>query len=209
MLNFSYERTKNVTFYHVIHCILMSYFSACYCGSSGVIFVQHLKLKILLTVLRKIHLTDRHVLWNIIKCVWNFILKYVMPDICQESEKTAWQTSHTSVYCYAGVLTHWSPMTVCSVVGVGQYWITWWPNSSPPSATYMRQWIGLALVQIMACRLFCTKPLSKPVLGYCQLDPLGHISVKFQSKYKYFHSRKCIWKYLLRNGGHFVQGEMN
>ena len=26
-------------------------------------------------------------------------------------------------------------------------------NSSPPSAAYMRQWIGSALVQIMACRL--------------------------------------------------------
>ena len=45
-------------------------------------------------------------------------------------------------------------------------------NSSPPSAAYMHQWIGSALVQIMACRrLFGTKPLSKPVLGYCQLDP--------------------------------------
>ena len=44
-------------------------------------------------------------------------------------------------------------------------------NSSPPSAAYMRQWICSALVQIMACRLFGTKPLSKPTLGYCQLDP--------------------------------------
>ena len=46
-------------------------------------------------------------------------------------------------------------------------------NSSPPSAAYMCQWSGLALVQIMACHLFGTKPLSKPMLGYCQLDPLG------------------------------------
>ena len=30
---------------------------------------------------------------------------------------------------------------------------------------------GSALVQIMACRLFGAEPLSKPVLGYCQLDP--------------------------------------
>ena len=36
---------------------------------------------------------------------------------------------------------------------------------------YMRQWIGSALVQIMACRLFGTKPLSKPMLGYCQFYP--------------------------------------
>ena len=42
-------------------------------------------------------------------------------------------------------------------------------NSSPPSAAYMRQWIGSALAQIMACRLFGTKPLSKPILVYCHL----------------------------------------
>ena len=43
-------------------------------------------------------------------------------------------------------------------------------NSFPPSATYMRPWIESALVQIMACRLFGAKPLSKPVLVHCPLD---------------------------------------
>ena len=43
-------------------------------------------------------------------------------------------------------------------------------NSSPPSAAYMCQWIGSALVQIMAWSLFGAKPLSKPMLRYCQLD---------------------------------------
>ena len=43
-------------------------------------------------------------------------------------------------------------------------------KSSPPSATYMCQWIGSAMVQIMACRLFGIRPLSKAVLGYCELD---------------------------------------
>ena len=52
-------------------------------------------------------------------------------------------------------------------------------NSSPPSGVYMRQWIGSALVQIMAWRLFSTKPLSKPVLGYCQLDSKEQTAVKF------------------------------
>ena len=55
----------------------------------------------------------------------------------------------------------------------------WWKNgleilhfnSYPPCAPYMRQSIGSALVQIMACRLFGAKPLSKPILGYCQLNP--------------------------------------
>ena len=46
-----------------------------------------------------------------------------------------------------------------------------WVNSSPPSAAYMRQRIGSALVQIMACCIFGAKPLSKPMQGYCQLDP--------------------------------------
>ena len=45
-------------------------------------------------------------------------------------------------------------------------------NSSLPSAAYMRRWTWSALVQIVACRLFGAKPFSKPVLGYCQLDPL-------------------------------------
>ena len=38
----------------------------------------------------------------------------------------------------------------------------------------MGELIRWALVQIMACRLFGTKPLSKPILGYCQLDPWEH-----------------------------------
>ena len=44
-------------------------------------------------------------------------------------------------------------------------------NSSPPSAAYKHQCIGSALVQIMACHPFGAKPLSKPVLSHCQLDP--------------------------------------
>ena len=69
------------------------------------------------------------------------------------SEKTE-PYSYPNNYAYAFAL-------LCSVV----------LNSSPPSAAYMRQWIGSALVHIMACRLFGVKPLSKPMLGYYQLDP--------------------------------------
>ena len=43
--------------------------------------------------------------------------------------------------------------------------------SSPPSDAYMRLWIGSALVQIMAWRLFGTKPLSQPILVSYKLDP--------------------------------------
>ena len=68
-----------------------------------------------------------------------------------------------------------------------------WVNSSPPSAAYMHQWNGSALVQVMACCLFGTKPLPEPMLTYCQLDCWEQISVKLESKFYHFHSRKCIW----------------
>ena len=41
-------------------------------------------------------------------------------------------------------------------------------NPLRPNDAYMRRWNGSSLVQIMACRLF--RPLSEPVLEYCQLD---------------------------------------
>ena len=52
-------------------------------------------------------------------------------------------------------------------------------HSFHPRAANMWQWIGSALVQIMACRLLGTKPLSKPMRSYCQLDLYDQISVKF------------------------------
>ena len=65
--------------------------------------------------------------------------------------------------------------------------------SSPPSAAYIRQWTGLVLVQIMACRLDGAKPLFEPLLTYCQLDPKEHLSITLYSKLKYLHSRKMRW----------------
>ena len=44
-------------------------------------------------------------------------------------------------------------------------------NPSSPSAAYMLQRIGSTLVQIMAWHLFGAKPLSEPMLSYCQMDP--------------------------------------
>ena len=71
----------------------------------------------------------------------------------------------------------------------------------------MRQWIGSALVKIMAWRRIGDKQLSEPMLGYRQLEPYEQTSVKLQSKYKTFYSRKCIWKCRLQNGGYVVQGK--
>ena len=72
----------------------------------------------------------------------------------------------------------------------------------------MPQWIGSALVQIITCRLFGAKPLSEPMLEYCPLDRWEQNSVEFWSKFKHFHSAKCIWICRLRNGGHFVSASM-
>ena len=45
----------------------------------------------------------------------------------------------------------------------------------------------------MARRLIGAEPLSEPMLEYCRLDPQEQTSMKFKSKYKIFHSWKCIW----------------
>ena len=72
---------------------------------------------------------------------------------------------------------------------------------SPFNAAYMRQLIGLKLVQTKACRLFGAKPLSEPMLGYCQLDPKVQTSVEFWPKYKNCHLKLSSAKWRL-----FVQG---
>ena len=57
-------------------------------------------------------------------------------------------------------------------------WIIFPFKSSPSSATYMRQWTGPEVVQVMACRLFGAKPFPKLMLVYCQLDASEYISVE-------------------------------
>ena len=37
----------------------------------------------------------------------------------------------------------------------------------------------------------CAKPLSKSMLAYCRLESWEHASVKFESEFYHFHSRKC------------------
>ena len=54
--------------------------------------------------------------------------------------------------------------------------VLWWChkasfNSSLPSAAYMPQWTGSALVQIMACRVDGAEPSYEPILTLCQLHP--------------------------------------
>ena len=67
-------------------------------------------------------------------------------------------------------------------------------NSSPPSAAYMRQWIGSALVETMAWRLFGAKPLSKPMLVYYQLDHKELTLVNFFSQISNFFIQENSFK---------------
>ena len=94
-----------------------------------------------------------------------------------------------------------------SRVSVGNH-IDWCVNSLRPRDTYMRLWTRSSLVQIMACRLLGAKPLSEPMLTYSQSGHKEQNSVKYHSKLEHFHSRKCIWKCRLENGGHFVSTSM-
>ena len=55
-----------------------------------------------------------------------------------------------------------------------------------PNAAYMCQWIDSALVQIMAWRLFGAKPLCRPMLGCCQLDPKNKLQWNFVQNTKLF-----------------------
>ena len=56
----------------------------------------------------------------------------------------------------------------------------------------------------MDCYLFVAKPLSEPMMPYCQLDHKEHIKMKFYWKIKIFHSRKLIQRCGPQNGWHFV-----
>ena len=67
------------------------------------------------------------------------------------------------------------------------------------------QWTRPLLVQVMAWYLKGDKPLPEPVMTNHQLCSSEQTLVKYQSKYKHFHSQKCAWKCCLQNGVHFVQ----
>ena len=73
----------------------------------------------------------------------------------------------------------------------------------PPIATYIRQWIGSALVQVLADRLFG----AKDYLNQCWIIVSWTLSNKRQwksSQNTNFSFTKSIWKWRLWNVGHFV-----
>ena len=52
------------------------------------------------------------------------------------------------------------------------------------------------------------KPLYELIVTYCSQDNLKWFSMKFESKYNIFHTRKWLLKCRLQNGGHFVPSSM-
>ena len=60
----------------------------------------------------------------------------------------------------------------------------------------------------MTCSLLGAKLLSEPLLGYSELYHKEQNSEKYLSKFKHFHSRKCVWKCRLENCGHFVSASI-
>ena len=52
------------------------------------------------------------------------------------------------------------------------------------------------------------KPCSEPMMTCCQLDHREQASMKFLLKIKLFHWWKCVSKYCLQNGGHFVSASL-
>ena len=54
------------------------------------------------------------------------------------------------------------------------------------SDTYLCWWTWSSMDPLMACRLFDVKPLSKPLLPYCQLDHEKHTLKIFYSRFKMY-----------------------
>ena len=78
-------------------------------------------------------------------------------------------------------------------------------NSSPHSAAYMRRWIGSALLQIMVCRLFCTKPLSEQTFLYSQELSPGPSVYRNKLQWKYNQNKKL---FIHGNASEYIVCEM-
>ena len=63
---------------------------------------------------------------------------------------------------------------------------TWMIYHLPQSAAYMHQWISSALVQIMVCRPFGAKPLSKSMLVFINWTRSNKLQWNFNQTTKFF-----------------------
>ena len=84
-----------------------------------------------------------------------------------------------------------------------------WVNSSPLSATYTHQRTGSMLIQVMACRLFGTKPLPEPSRFIVNWIPGNKFQWNSNWNSIMFIQENASEIVVCQNGGHFVQGEMS
>ena len=109
-----------------------------------------------------------------------------------------WRQAMGHLICEGKLWAAFPEFQVCSTI-----------NSSPPNAPYMPPWTGSALAQIMACRLFGARPLSKPMLFFfVNWTPMNKLQWNFNQNTKLFIHENAF-ESPLRNGGHLVQGEMS
>ena len=97
--------------------------------------------------------------------------------------------------CYILLLSGFTYLNLWYLLSAEMLDILFWPHciySSPPNDAYMHLWTDSPLLQIMACRLFGTKPLSKPMMTSHQLQPTQQISIENWSKLSNFHRRNYI-----------------
>ena len=82
-----------------------------------------------------------------------------------------------------------------------------WSPITPSSTAYMRPWIGSALVQIMACRLFGAKPLHEPMMGYYHIGTIKNkLQWNFNPNTELFIQENVFESVVCQNGRHFVPG---
>ena len=94
-----------------------------------------------------------------------------------------WSKQHKLTYL-VGPWENWVKFCICN----------WQVNLS--------SWKPACLIDAKWCYIRqSTRPPSKPILGYCQLEPLEETSMKICVLTK-CHWRKYIWKWL-QNGNHF------
>ena len=93
--------------------------------------------------------------WMMLYCLGYIVWYYTIWDVLDDIIPSSWNIYYTALF-----------------------------NSLRWSFAYMWQYNIATLVQIMAYCLLITKPLSEPMLPYCQFDHWEHISVKFYLKLK-------------------------
>ena len=79
-----------------------------------------------------------------------------------------------------------------------------------PQVPHMHQWIGSALIQIMACRLFGVKLLFKPMPRYIvNWTPGNKLQWTFNQNTKFFIHENASENIVCKMAALFVQGEMS